>query len=134
MSTCSVQSRMRPWIAITAAFAVALQMLLAGLADLSAHAAATSADPAFILCSGNGDGASQDHGGSGTVPGHSAFCTLCLPASMGNAILPAPIGLPGLLSQMRLAATAGGQSQVVAHKSPTGRYTRGPPRLFIAIA
>ena len=54
-------SRMRPWIATVAAYALALQVLLTGAAVGHVMAAGnTSASSPFVICHGNGSPDDQD--------------------------------------------------------------------------
>src|SRR4051795_6009939 len=55
------RSRMRPWIAMVAAYALALQVLLSGIAGAHAMAGAGSgADTLFVICHGSGDASSDN--------------------------------------------------------------------------
>src|SRR4051795_7739702 len=50
------RSRMRPWIAMVAAYALALQVLLSGIAGAHAMAAGSLSGELFVICHGSGDG------------------------------------------------------------------------------
>jgi hypothetical protein len=49
----------RPLIAIVAAYALALQVLLSGLAGAHAMAAGTASDDLFVICHGSGGGSAE---------------------------------------------------------------------------
>src|SRR5882757_4479106 len=58
----TVRRRVRPWIAMAAAYALALQLLFTGIA--AAHAVAASDAPdLFVICHGSGDGPAGDADG-----------------------------------------------------------------------
>ena len=55
-----IQSRLRPWISLVVAYALALQVLLSGLAGAHAMASGPFAGDLFVICHGNTDADSQD--------------------------------------------------------------------------
>jgi hypothetical protein len=115
------QSRLRPWIAGVAAYAVVLQLFLAGLVH---HAyAGPSLDP-FAICYGNG-GSGHD-GVPGKVPAHQPPCLLCVCSVAGAAafppaaaMVPARVGLP--------VAFVAAPSVAAAIALHTPRLSQGPP-------
>jgi len=110
---------------MAAAFALALQALLAGVLT-SEFAVASSHDP-FVICLG--DGASQPDGGvPANAPDKHPPCALCTLAKAAHAMLPpAEAGVP---LDLRLSSTLLAQpvERIFQYDSPTGRYQRGPPQ------
>ena len=119
-------TRLRPWIAMAASYALALQMLLGGvlMGQLGAASLASGDLPA-ICASHNGLG--DDGTGSGKSPAHEPPCVICTLAKNASA------ALPGSIAEAKVDRSAYSVSQplgdeiVVAFTSPTGRYQRGPP-------
>src|SRR5882757_4232352 len=86
--------RLRPWIAMMAAYALALQLLLTGIA--AAHAVTTTESPASdlsIICHAGGDGPAVDQDGTGKPPAPRSSCVLCTLTSASCAVLPADRGI-----------------------------------------
>jgi len=109
---------------MAAAFALALQALLAGVLT-SEFAVASSHDP-FVICLG--DGASQPDGGVPVNAPDKHSCALCTLAKAAHAMLPpAEAGVP---LDLRLSSTLVAQpvERIFQYDSPTGRYQRGPPQ------
>jgi hypothetical protein len=123
------RARLRPLIAVAAAYLVVLQMLLTGLgASHLGVAGNSSSGDVFITCLGHGVGPDAgDQGGSGQRPVDQAPCVFCTLAAGGCAILP----VEQVVSIVALPAFSGiavaGDGQVVEFDSPTGHYQRGPP-------
>jgi hypothetical protein len=118
---------MRSWLAMTAAFALALQMLLGGI--LMAQAAGGTPDGLSTICTSDGS-APSDHG-SGKTANHE-ICVFCTLAKAAHAVLPADTAVSRL--DVRLLAIIGPEpaAQISEFHSPTGRYQRGPPRAPVA--
>jgi hypothetical protein len=119
---------------VAAAYLVALQMMLTGLAASHLGVAGNSSTgDVFITCLGHSGAPDTDQGGSGQRPVDEAPCVFCSLAAGGCAILPVEhvvsiIALPAF-SDVAVA----GDDQVVKFDSPTGHYQRGPPAAdFIA--
>src|SRR6516225_2696533 len=83
---------MRPWIATVAAYALALQVLLTGMAagHLMAAGDASASSP-FVICHGNGS--SDDQELPGKEPLAQSPCMLCMLAKAPCAILPTGHGI-----------------------------------------
>jgi hypothetical protein len=117
-----IQRKGRPWIAMIAAYALALQMLLS--AAVASQIAATASEGMASLCYGS---VIADDAGSGDVVHlHQASCILCsvgLSASVdlaATSVSPAYDG-PGL----PIAAPAATSHLPQAPPSP--RLSQGPP-------
>jgi len=83
---------MRPWIATVAACALALQVLLTGVAAGHVMAAGdASASSPFVICHGNGS--SDDQELPGKTPLARSPCILCTLAKAPCAILPTDHGI-----------------------------------------
>jgi hypothetical protein len=112
--------RLRPWVAGVAAYAVVLQLFLAGLIH---HASGPSLDP-FAICYGNGGSGGESV--PGRVPAHEPPCLLCVCRAAGApgilpvaAMAPARIGLPVAFVAVPTTAAA-----IALH---TPRLSQGPP-------
>jgi len=117
---------MRPWIAMVTAYALALQVLLTGVATSRAmpegNASGTSQ---FVICHGDGSSGGQDLPEKQPVA-HSP-CVFCTLAKAPCAILPTGHGV--VISRAMGISNAALQSEgrIIAFHSPTGQYQRGPP-------
>jgi hypothetical protein len=80
-----IRRRVRPWIAMVAAYAFALQLLLTGVA--AAQVAATGSLPGdlLVICH-SGDGQASDQDGTGKTPLAQSPCALCTLTSAPCAI------------------------------------------------
>jgi hypothetical protein len=118
--------RMRPWIALVAAYALAFQVLLSGLA--SGHFMTirdiSLSDP-FVICHGNG-GSPSDHQDVPNNPLAHAPCVLCTLTKAPCAVLPLDHGI-GTIDAMVLDVRLQSDDQISAFESPTGQHQRGPP-------
>jgi hypothetical protein len=117
---------MRPWIATVAAYALALQILLAGVA--TGHFMApgdASASGLFAICHGNGSSDNQDL--PDKQPLAQSPCILCTLAKAPCAILPADqrIEISDAIGISNAAARTDGR--IIEFNSPTGQYQRAPP-------
>ena len=127
----NARNRMRPWIATVAAYALALQVLLTGLAAGHSMAAGDdSASSLFVICHGNGS--SDDQGLPGKAPLAQSPCMLCTLAKAPCAILPSDHGIAVSDAMGTPNAAARTDGPVLEFNSPTGQYQRGPP-ISIAI-
>ena len=120
-------SRMRPWIATVAAYALALQVVLTGVAAGHFMAAGdASASNLFVICHGNSSSDNQD------LPGNEQLaqspCVLCTLAKAPCAILPTDHGIAVGDAIGISNAVARTDGRVIEFNSPTGQYQRGPPR------
>jgi hypothetical protein len=118
--------RMRPWIATLAAYALALHVLLTGVA--AGHAMPGGNEPAtslFVICHGDGSSDGQDL--PDKQPLAQSPCMFCTLAKATCAILPPDHGI--VISRAMGISNAALQSdgRVIAFHSPTGQYQRGPP-------
>ena len=117
----------RPWLAIVAAYALAFQVLLSGVAvgHLMAFGGATADDP-FVICHGRGSGAS----GGQEQPDKSLPrppCVLCTLAQAPCAILPAHTGIAVVAPIVVSNVVSAIDGRVIEFDSPTNQYQRGPP-------
>jgi hypothetical protein len=118
---------MRPWIATVAAYALALQVLLTGMA--AGHFMAggdASASSLFVICHGNGS--SDDQGLPGKEPLAQSPCMLCTLAKAPCAILPSDPGIAvsGAMGTSNAAAPTDGR--ILAFNSPTRASISVAPR------
>ena len=112
--------RLRPWIAGVAAYAVVLQLFLAGLVH---HASGPSLD-SFAICYGNGQ---SGDGVPGEVPAHEPSCLLCTGSAAGGpAIPPVAVLVPGQIGlSVTFIAVPSDWSAIAARHTP--RLSQGPP-------
>ena len=120
------RNRMRPWIATVAAYALALQVLLTGVAAGHFMAAGdASASSLFVIC--HGDGSSDDQELPGKEPLARSPCILCTLAKAPCATLPTSHGIAVSEAMGISNAVARTDGPVLEFNSPTGQYQRGPP-------
>jgi hypothetical protein len=118
---------LRPWIAVVAAYALALQVLLSGIAGAHAMAAATSgAETLFVICHGSGD-APADSQNVPDTPRPASPCLLCTLTSAPCAILPVDHSIATIDVAAAASIVAPSEGRIIEFDSPTGRYQRGPP-------
>ena len=123
---CNARNRMRPWIASVAAYALALQVLLTGVAAGHFMAAGdASASSLFVICHGNGS--SDDQELPGKTPLARSPCILCTLAKAPCAILPTDHGIAVSDAMGSSSAAARTEGRILEFNSPTGQYQRGPP-------
>jgi hypothetical protein len=117
---------MRPWIATVAAYALALQVLLTGVAagHLTAAGDASASSP-FVICHGNSSSNDQDL--PSKEPLARSPCMLCTLAKAPCAILPSDHGIAVSDAMGTSNAAARTDGRVIEFNSPTGQYQRGPP-------
>jgi hypothetical protein len=124
----SSQARMRPWIAMVAAYALVLQMLLAGIA--ASDMAAAEADPlgqSFTVCLG-GDAAPVNDDNQLPAPVHHQHCVLCTIATGSAAIEPtAAVLLPA--PDLGAASCRATKDARVLSPHPTPKLSQGPPQI-----
>jgi hypothetical protein len=122
----NARNRMRPWIATVAAYALALQVLLTGVAAGHFMAAGDgSASTLFVICHGNGS--SNDRELPGKEPLAQSPCMLCTLAKAPCAILPTDHGIAVSDAMGTENAAVRTDGPVLEFNSPTGQYQRGPP-------
>ena len=122
----NARNRMRPWIATVAACALALQVLLTGVAAGHVMAAGdASASSPFVICHGNRSPDDQDLPDK-TPPAQSP-CMLCTLAKAPCAILPSDHGIARSDAMVTSNAAARTDGPGLEFNSPTGQYQRGPP-------
>jgi hypothetical protein len=115
-----MDSPRRSFVALIAAYAVALQALLSGLIPVTPT---VSANPFAILCSHDGAG------GTGQPASHDLPCTaIC--AALGHAVsgpLPPAVSI-AMASVEVIAAVAPDGDEAVPHRpARSPQVTRGPP-------
>jgi hypothetical protein len=118
--------RMRPWIATLTAYALALQILLTGVAAGHAMPGGNGLGASlFVICHGDGSSDGQDL--PDKQPLAQSPCIFCTLAKAPCAILPAGHGV--VISRAMGISNAALQSdgRIIAFHSPTGQYQRGPP-------
>jgi hypothetical protein len=117
---------MRPWIAMAAAFALALQMLLGGILATQAEAATLAPDSPFAICLSDGS-APADHNSDKTAKHPS--CVLCTVAKTAHALIPTLTDGTRLDVRQLAAIVSPATERIVQFISPTGQFQRGPPAL-----
>ena len=119
---------MRPWIAVVAAYALALQVLLSGMAAGHFMAAAdASANDLFVICHGSGNGAPDNPELPDKQPLPQSPCALCTLAKAPSAILPVGHGVAIVDAMLVSSLVPHDDGRIIPFNSPTGRYQRGPP-------
>ena len=112
---------------MVAAYALALQVLLSGIAGAHAMAGAGSgSDGLFVICHGSGD-ASADSQNVPDTPRPASPCVLCTLTSAPCAILPVDQGVVTIDVVAAARIVARTEGRIIEFDSPTGRYQRGPP-------
>lgn len=84
------RARIRPWLAVTVSYAVALQILLTGIvtSQIAAQQDTASGNP-FVICFGSRNGVPGDTDKSGKAFLGDLTCLRCASAANSPAILPA---------------------------------------------
>ena len=112
---------------MVAAYALALQVLLSGIAGAHAMAGAGSGpDTLFVICHGSGD-ASSDNQNVPDTPRPASPCLLCTLTSAPCAILPVDHSIATIDVVAAASLVARTEARIIEFDSPTGRYQRGPP-------
>ena len=112
---------------MAAAYALALQVLLSGIAGAHAMAGAGSgSDSLFVICHGSGD-ASSDSQNVPDTPRPATPCLLCTLTSAPCAILPVDHSIATIDVVAAASLVARTEARIIEFDSPTGRYQRGPP-------
>jgi len=118
------RSAIRTWVALAAAYAFALQLLLAGIV-VTQMTVAAAADP-FVICVGDPNSPDSSHGGNGPHAAHQA-CAIC--TFVSAAPLLAAIGHPVPLAREAAAAFhPAAVALAVARGRHDPRSSQGPPR------
>jgi hypothetical protein len=118
--------RMRPWIAVVAAYALGLQLLLTGLAVGHSVAAGNGYDSRlFVVC--HGDGSSNEQEVPSKEPLAGSPCVFCTLANASCAIVPTANGIAISNPKPSSSAAARLDGHILEFRSPTGQYQRGPP-------
>jgi hypothetical protein len=120
------RSRMRPWIAMVAAYALALQVLLSGIAGAHAMATSSLSGELFVICHGSGDGPADSQNVPDT-PRPATPCVLCTLTSAPCAILPVDHSIATIDVVAASIVGPRQEGRIIEFDSPTGRYQRGPP-------
>jgi len=119
-------SRMRPWIAAVTAYALALHVLLTGVAVGHAMPGGdASANSLSLIC--HSDGSSDPQDLPDNQPLVQSPCIFCTLAKAPCAVLPTDHGV--VISHAVEISNAALQTdgRIIAFHSPTGQYQRGPP-------
>jgi Protein of unknown function (DUF2946) len=121
------RGRMRPWIAMAAAYALTLQVLLSGLAGAHAMAAVSVAGDLFVICHSSGDASADGQNAPDQAPRPASPCVLCTLTKAPCAILPlghVVVTIDAVAASNVVSRNVG---RIIEFESPTGRYQRGPP-------
>ena len=127
MRTAASMVRRRSWVALTAVYALALQVLFSGLLIGQLGAASIASDGLSAICaahsgSADADGTGQSQPGSG----HDPICVFCTAAG-SPAVLPHPTVVVALAFAVGSSLQPHARDMLIAFASPTGHYQRGPP-------
>ena len=121
------RARLRPWVALLAAYAVVLQMLFTGIAasHVTAAGAGSNGDP-FVICYGN-RGVPIDNPIPADYPFHEHHCVLCSVAAEPAGVLSAAAGysFSSIVDGFVRWPTASGFPPA-QHCTP--RLSQGPPQ------
>jgi hypothetical protein len=123
------RSRMRPWIAMVAAYALALQVLLSGIAGAHAMAAGSLSGELFVICHGSGDGPADNQNVPDT-PRPAAPCLLCTLTKAPCALLPVDHGIVTSMSwwaRTSLRAARAALSNLIPPPAATNAVRRHAP-------
>ena len=121
------RSRLRPLIAIVAAYALALQVLLSGLAGAHAMADAPGSGDLFVICHGSGGGSAEDQNLPDKPPLPNPPCVLCTLTNAPCAVLPFAHSIATIDVVAATILISRNETRIIEFVSPTGRYERGPP-------
>ena len=117
---------LRAIVAMTTAYVVALQMLLAAVLTAPMALAAASATDLFVICHSDGTASGKDTSAPSAPVQHDA-CAVCVQAhSMAAAAEAAPAMPVRRVSYARFASAEPGAPAGVRHHDP--RSSQGPPR------
>lgn len=122
-----IPSRVRSWLAMSAAYAVALQLLLVGFA-YAKISASSMAGEGFAICHNTGDQPGDPYDNPAQGKDQQSCCVACPPAGFDTPVASAP-----QLILFRLAADA----RFRRFTPSSGRYahdhnprsSQGPPQL-----
>jgi Protein of unknown function (DUF2946) len=122
-----VHHRLRPWLAMVVAYALALQLLLSGAQLQGVNAAEDPLAGQFAIChTGNGT-SNDDTGGPATPAGAHHYCVLCVVAGGSLAVLPTDrIAVIRVADHLAVLVPAR-DDRIACYHSPTGQFQRGPP-------
>ena len=127
MHTSGSIVRRRSWVALTAVYALALQVLFSGVLIGQLGAASIASDGPAGICAVHTGSADADGTGSGQpISPHDPICVFCTAAG-SPAVLPHPAAITGVPVFAALNSKTHAHDMVVAFASPTGHYQRGPP-------
>lgn len=118
----------RPWLALVAAYALALQAILGGALGNFDTVSPSAFGDAFIICHGaDGSNALPDDG-SGQKPSHHEHCLpCCLARVLSAAAVPSPITTIALDESLFARLALPPADQVVGYEPPPDRQQRAPP-------
>jgi hypothetical protein len=117
----------RPWIAVVAAYAFALQALLSGIAGTHAMAVGSVASDLFVICHGSGDAPADDQNVPDKTPLPASPCVLCTLTTAPCAILPIDHSIATIDVVAASNVVPRKEGRIIEFDSPTGQYQRGPP-------
>jgi hypothetical protein len=125
-SFITVCRRLKPWVAVAAAYVIALQIILASL-FATQHTVAIASSP-FVIC----DGGAMPSGGTPAYPEHQhpghGPCVLCVGALAHAAPAQAQdVALPTVSSKAVSYVARWFDLATTPH--PTPRLSQGPPQI-----
>jgi hypothetical protein len=113
---------------MVAVYALALQVLLSGLAAGHFMAATdASAGDLFAICHGAGAASPDDQGLPDKQPLPQSPCVLCTLTKAPSAILPVGLAVAIIDAIVVSSVVPNNDGRIIPFDSPTGQYQRGPP-------
>jgi DUF2946 family protein len=120
-----VNRRLRPWLAMMVAYALALQLILSGAVLQGVHAADASFAGPVPTCLEHG--AADNGDDSGTPAGKHQHCVLCVVAGGPLTVLPAERAVVVFAAAQPADIAPARDDRIACYHSPTGQFQRGPP-------
>jgi hypothetical protein len=113
---------------MVAAYALALQVLLSGIAAGHFMAAGdASAGGLFAICHGAGAASPDDQQLPDKQPLPQSPCVFCTLTKAPSTILPSGHGIAIVAAIIVSTAVPQDDGRIIPFDSPTGQYQRGPP-------
>jgi DUF2946 family protein len=127
LRTNRVHGRLRPWLAMLAAYALVLQLFLSGAFVHGVGTADAQSADLFAICH-NSDGSPAGEQGAPEKPAAAhVHCLLCVAAGGASAILPGDRLGVAWIARPSSDVIPESDDRIVRYHSPTGQFQRGPP-------
>lgn len=122
---CGARARVRPWIAVVASYALALQAMMAGIATSLSAPDYSLAHASFVICSASTDGSAGDN--PDRAPVHDAACALLCTMTSGPPALPLAGTTHHFVQTVHVAHAAPAAAAMSFPRRFTPRQSQGPP-------